>query len=344
MNNKCIKGKILTEKGFKKGYILIKQNEKPEIHLGSTQKKTTHKNLIIPTFINAHTHIGDTFIREKNIKLPRDIIKLVAPPDGLKHKLLKKTDQKEIKQGIIYGLKELEKNGISTFVDFRENGIKGINILKKSLKKINLSSIILGRPEKNNPTKKEIVNILKNSDGIGLSSVIDLEYDIAEKISIQTKKENKILAFHVSERIREKIKPILKLKPDYIVHMTKASKKDILQVKKKDIPIIICPRSNYFFGLKPKLEQIKKIGNTFFIGTDNFMLNSPSIIDEIKFIQKKFPNLFSIEELLIKNTYEARKYFNLKDNIPGSSIPNSWIILDQNNLQIKSIFKNVQIG
>ena len=340
----CIEGKVLTRQGFKNGYILLKNTENPTIHFGTSSKSSAEKSLIIPTFVNAHTHIGDTFIREKNIPLPHNIKQLVAPPNGLKHTLLNRTDDPEILQGIIHGLQELQQEGISTFIDFRENGINGIHLLKKALDQIPLQSMILGRPKKHYFSSTEINTLLKHSDGIAISSLEDMEYESISHIVEQIKKKNKKFALHTSERIREPIDPVLSLKPDFIVHMNQASKKDLQKVKDQKIPIVVCPRSNHFFGLKPNLEKMKQTGNKILIGTDNFMFHPPSMIKEIQFIRSILPTLFSIEELFLMNTYQVRKDLNLKDNIPGSTLPKTWIVLNPNNYQIKTILKKVEEG
>jgi len=340
----CIQGKILTEQGFKDGYILLKNTENPTIHFGTSSKSSGQKSLIIPPFVNAHTHIGDTFIRRKNISLPHNLEQLVAPPNGLKHTLLNKTDDHEKYLGIIHGLQELQEEGISTFIDFRENGINGIKLLKKSLDQIPLHSLILGRPQTNQCSQTEITNILQESDGIAISSLEDMNYNLINQIVEQTKKNNKKFALHVSERIREPIDQVLSLYPNFIVHMNKASEKDLQKVKDQKIPIVVCPRSNNFFGLKTNLKKMKKTGNKIFLGTDNFMFHPPSIIKEIQFIQANLPNLFSIDELFLMNTYQVRKDLNLKDNIRGSTLPKTWIILNPDNYQIKTILKKVEEG
>lgn len=340
----CIEGKILTDHGFKQGYILRKNREDPLLHFGRTTIHSTQKALIIPTFVNAHTHIGDTFIRKKEIPLPRDIKQLVAPPNGLKHELLKKTDSQTIINGIIHGLRELQNEGVSIFIDFRENGLKGIKILQNALQHVFLKSIILGRPDSINFHGKDINLILESSDGIGVSSIEDLPYERIVFAAEQAKKAGKRFAFHASERIREQIKPILDLDPDFIVHMTKASKNDLKQVKKQNIPIVVCPRSNHFFKMKANLKKMKEIGNTILLGTDNFMLHTPSILQEIRFIKNQFPGLFTIEELFMMATYSARKALNLKDYIPGSTLPMSWIIINPNTYQIITIIKKVEEG
>ena len=89
-----------------------------------------HPNyILIPGLINSHIHIGDSFAKEQGFN--KDLLEVVAPPDGLKHKLLGNTS-KEIKtQGIKEATSEMLGNGITSFVDFTENGLTGINLLKK---------------------------------------------------------------------------------------------------------------------------------------------------------------------------------------------------------------------
>ncbi len=340
----CISGKILTEQGFKRGYVVSQDQEIPKLYFGNHSYSSTRKAIFIPTFINAHTHIGDTFIRRRQIPLPHDVNKLVAPPNGLKHHLLKNASHEEILEGMIYGLIELEKEGISTFVDFRENGLDGINLLKKALENNHLNSQIFSRPLNLQFSRKEVIEILRNSDGIGISSIEDYNYDDILLIEEEVKKKHKQFALHVSERIREPIQPILDLKPDLIIHMTQASKKDLEQVKKHHIPIVVCPRSNHFFHMYANLSEMKQTKNTILLGTDNSMFHPLSILQEIKFIQDHFPNLFSLEELFLISTYKARKALNLKDNIPGSTFPSSWILIDPKSYQIVNILKMVEEG
>ena len=340
---KKVHGAILTETGFKKGYVEIHEQNHAILHI---KKESIEKEscLIIPSILNAHTHIGDTFIREKNITLPRDIEKLVAPPEGLKHKLLKTTNQEEIKNGMIRGLQELKHHGINTFVDFRENGVEGLRLIIDALQQEPVDAILLGRPETLTPTINEINDILNIADGIGLSSVTDWNPSLIQSISKRTKQQNKIFALHASERIQEPITTIIDLQPDLLVHMTVASKTDLFEVKQHEIPIVVCPRSNQFFGMKPNLENMHDVGNTILLGTDNFMLHQPSIMEEIKYIQEQFPGLYTLEELLLMNTYQGKKILSKLKKSSKPSFPTSWMILDASTLAITGFLDNVEQG
>ncbi|GAH12171.1 unnamed protein product, partial [marine sediment metagenome] len=95
-----VSGEILTVNGFERGYLGVKNHKMMDRGKGNPPKKPIHKGLIVPTLVNAHTHIGDSFIRKRNLKLPRNVEDLVAPPDGLKHRLLKEASDLEIIGGM----------------------------------------------------------------------------------------------------------------------------------------------------------------------------------------------------------------------------------------------------
>jgi cytosine/adenosine deaminase-related metal-dependent hydrolase len=327
-----VSGGILTDKGFEKGYIGFEKNTIIETGKGNSPKKPICKGLIVPTFVNAHTHIGDSFIREKNIDLPKNIEKLVAPPNGFKHKLLRKASEEDIIEGMKKSIKAMIENGTKYFCDFRENGVLGIKQLKNALGLFKISSVILSRPDSLKYDKNEIGLLLKNSDGIAISSISDWEYSELQKIAQDTREKNKIFALHASERIRENIDDILDLKPKFLVHMIKAQETDLIRIKENNIPIIICPRSNSFYGLKPNFKIMKKIGVNLLLGTDNAMLNSPIILDEINYV-KSISKEFSTFELLYMTTFCARKALNLDWDIHGPNSRTDFVVLDKKSLK-----------
>jgi cytosine/adenosine deaminase-related metal-dependent hydrolase len=325
---KFASGEILTIDGFQKGYISFEKNKIITKEKGTCPKKSVAKGLIIPTFVNAHTHIGDSFIRKKHVKLPRNIEELVGPPNGLKHRLLNLTSDEEIVKGMVDSINDMKKSGVSIFCDFREEGTRGLNLLNLALKNQNISSIIFSRPMDLKYNSEEINDLLNYSNGIGLSSISDGEYPEIVKIAKHVKKKNKMFGLHVSERIRENIDLVLDLKPDFLVHMIKATESDFIKVKENNIPVIICPRSNFFFDVQPNYKLMKKTYTTFLIGTDNAMLTNPSILDEIFFIKQK-TNLFSMHELLHNSTYLARKTLNQECSILGSNSKADFVVLDK---------------
>jgi len=326
-----ISGSILTPDGLKSGYIGIDGGVIAEIGKKSPEKPIA-SGYVVPSFVNAHTHLGDSFVKKRMKNLPRDLERLVAPPGGLKHRLLNEASDEEIIDGIKYSLDFMIKNGTSSFCDFREGGLKGIDIIKRALENFQIKGILLSRPPGLTYDKNELDMLLKESDGIGLSSISDWDYEEIRKVARHTKKRNKIFALHASERYREDIDLILDLKPDFLVHMVYATKGDIERIKDEDIPVVVCPRSNVFFNLKPNVKLIKEVGVKMLLGTDNAMISVPDVLEEVRWLREHFRD-FTIEELLSMVTYLPREIFRFQIPKLEEGSKADFIVLDTKSLK-----------
>jgi cytosine/adenosine deaminase-related metal-dependent hydrolase len=335
---KYVQGEILTKDGFITGYLSFEQGQGLEgVRKGDPPEKPVAKGLILPTCVNAHTHLGDSFIRFKHLKLPFNVKDLVAPPSGLKHRLLKEASEQEILEGIRMSLREMTALGTSCFCDFRESGLIGIFQLKKAMKNSEIDSVVLSRPSQIIYHKEELDKLLQNSDGIGLSSISDWEPSEIEKIAKHVRKKKKLFALHASEVVREDIDRILDLHPNLLVHMITATKADLERVKDVNIPIVVCPRSYMFFRLENNLKLMKKMGVSILLGTDNAMINTPDVIQEVRVLLKT--GLFTVEELLTNVTYSPRKALNLDDCIQGRDLSEKFIVLERDSLKLLYVTK-----
>ena len=335
---KYVQGEILTKDGFITGHLSFEQGRDFEgVRKGPSPEKPVANGLILPTCINAHTHIGDSFIRFKHLKLPCTVKELVAPPTGLKHQLLKEASEQEILEGIRISLGEMIISGTSCFCDFRESGLIGIFQLKKAMKNYDIDSVVLSRPAQMIYNKEELDKLLQNSNGIGLSSISDWDPSEIEKIAKHVRKKKKIFALHASEVVREDIDRILDLHPNLLVHMIAATKTDLDRVNDANIPIVVCPQSYMFFRLKNNLKLMKKTGVSILLGTDNAMINIPDVIQEVRVLLKT--GLFTLEELLTNVTYTPRKALNLDDSIQGRDLSEKFIVLEKNSLKLLYVSK-----
>lgn len=261
--------------------------------------------LLIPGFVNCHTHIGDSIA--KDITLNSSVDSRIHPVSGIKSKILKETNPKYLKNYMKNSCNSMLNKGITTFVDFREGGLEGILMLKEVLTTVPIRSIILGRLEfyQNNieikknsafPKNKadELTNLLKKCDGLGISGANENSLSVLNYYS----KTSKIRAIHSSEtkqsvstskKITGKSETIraLNLKPHFMVHMTYASKGDLFTTAKKTRGIVICPRANASLaeGI-PDINLMKKTGCTIALGTDNVMINSPDMFREMDYLWK----------------------------------------------------------
>jgi cytosine/adenosine deaminase-related metal-dependent hydrolase len=335
---KYVQGEILTKDGFITGHLGFEQGRGVgEVRKGTPPEKPVAKGFILPTCINAHTHLGDSFIRLKNLELTRNVKDLVAPPAGLKHRLLKEASEQEILEGIQMSLAEMTVSGVSCFCDFREGGLIGIFQLRKAMKNCGIDSVVLSRPSQMIYEKEELDRLLQNSDGVGLSAISDWEPSEIEKIAKHVRKKKKLFALHASEVVREDIDRVLDLHPNLLVHMIAATKADLERVNVAKIPIVVCPRSYVFFHLKNNLALMKKTGVPILLGTDNAMINTPDVIEEVRVLHKT--GVFSLEELLINVTYTPRKALNLDDCIQGRNLSEKFIVLERDSLKLLYVSK-----
>lgn len=335
-------GTILTPSGFIKGYILFDQDGIIEWGKGKKRRKLHQSGLITPLFINGHTHIGDSFLWEKHKQLPRNIKELVAPPDGLKHRALQHATDKVLTAGMKTAIQIMKSSGTKTFWDFRENGLKGVKLLQKAIKNSTLHALIMARPNHLEVDKNELIQLLRYTDGIGLSSMNEWSFEDLQTMRGVAQKHSKLFALHVSEQQREDIGKVIELNPDYIIHMTQGTLQDFNQLAQHNIPVVVCPHSNQFFGMKPPFETMKKAGVTIILGTDNAMIQPPNILEEARYLLDT--KIYKIEDILSMITYTPRKVLNSKPCIqfPASKLP--FVILEPQSLAIKEIVTFTQDG
>jgi len=268
-----LRGTVLTADGMIDGYVRIEGGIVTEIEEGDPRERPLASGMIVPPMVNSHTHCADA-----GLKVPPSmtIEELVAPPNGLKHIYLKGIEESSLENSIRGYADASRANGIGKFADFREGGESGCRILREAAPE----AVILGRPVSAEYDPCEVSRILDAADGIGLPSISDMDHGYIEKVADQTRESGKIFAIHASERVREDIDLILSLDPAFIVHMTEAADSDLLKCAESEVPVVVCARSNLYFGKRPPLKRMIGCGVDIAIGTDNAMLCSPDMRSE----------------------------------------------------------------
>ena len=233
---------------------------------------TDSTNIVLPAFVNAHTHIGDSIAKEAGGGLSLD--ELVAPPDGLKHRLLRAASHEDLVAAMRHTLDFMADSGTGAFCEFREGGVEGVRAIEDALGDSRLDATVLGR---------ESVAAMEASNGFGASGARDADFEAERKA---TRAADKIFGIHAGERDAEDIDAALALDPDFLVHMVYAQDRHLDRLAASETPVVVCPRSNLVTGVGiPPIEDLAE-RTTVALGTDNAMLDSPSLFREMEFTAK----------------------------------------------------------
>ncbi|NLV28319.1 MAG: amidohydrolase family protein [Methanomicrobiales archaeon] len=237
-------------------------------------ERSVPPNWICPAFFNAHTHIADTVAMD--IPCTGTLEELVTPPSGLKHKILENTTRADLIGAMKDTICEMIHSGTFGFADFREGGPEGVSALREAAAGMHIKPIIFGRNGGE-----------QYADGAGISS----SRDIAswDEVASRMKREGKIVGVHAGEKDSDDIDSALDGDPDFLVHLTHATKKQIREIADRDIPVVICSRSNFLLGVTrdaghPPVHEMLKAGVRILIGTDNTMFIQPDMMQEIAFL------------------------------------------------------------
>ena len=346
--------------------------------------------LVIPGFINSHTHIADSI--GKDISISSTFDEMINPVYGIKKKILNKSTKEHLKYFIRTSAISMMIKGTISFVDFREGGPEGIELLKESIQDLPIKSVILGRIEyyfdlkkimknKKQTEKKDIDEKLDNlpklsleslsrvlelSDGLGLSGANENTDYALKQYKYKVKEFNKnnylihkkkIIAIHAAESNstikfsklltgKTEVERIMNfLKPDILIHMTQANLQDLTLALHNNVSIVLCPRSNGILGNGiPDVVTMLKLGFKISIGTDNIMLNSPDLLQELDYLWKviksqpsKYYNSIDPKELLKMITVNPGEMFNLNSGSIQIGKCADLLFIDKYNIDLQPI-------
>jgi cytosine/adenosine deaminase-related metal-dependent hydrolase len=334
------------------GLVLTGRNLKPEkfnliiddgIIQEITSKKVSSDNrvdangcIVLPSFINGHTHIGDAVAMD--VGDGKSIDEIVKPPHGLKHRILDETSPEDLMQSMKNAMWEMLETGTTTFVDYREGGLDGIKLLKKASNGIPITKIVLGRdpiifdPEADeNEIRAKVKNLLKHCDGIAPSGFGEITDETASIIAQECEKQGKIASIHVAEHEKVQIDSInrtgkteveraIESKFNLLVHLNYPQKRDYEALSATNASLVCCPRSNGALSVGiPPITDIYNNKINMLLGTDNLMFNSPNMFREMEYALKTArgysKEYFSPLEILKMATTNAAQALNIKSGI-----------------------------
>jgi len=266
--------------------------------------------LAIPGLIDAHTHIGDSVAKDLGVGMT--LKELVHPLHGIKAQLLAKESPESIRAAIRQTASDMLSSGITTFADFREGGVQGIQLARLALKQCRQRVLLLCRPNfvysemqvtENVALTETVVQETKEglavSNGLGLSGANEYTQIALEQLSKLATQTGKPIAIHAAESqeavkfSQEKfqateIQRILEcMTPSMIVHATHASLDDIRRISERGIGVVCCPRANASLGVGfPPIGTLLQQKIRVALGTDNVMLNAPDMFREMDYASR----------------------------------------------------------
>lgn len=284
-------------RGFTEGTVAVEDGH--VVRASSVRSSGTidgievERNVIVaPLFFNAHTHLGDSFMTEP---VTGDLVEMVIPPDGIKHKRLRETSRERIAAGIREELKSMALSGTGYFCEYREGGCEGLEAMDMALgaagdaREPVPAGLVLGRPT--DRSGSDIADILTRSDGMGLNSLADFEPRVLDDMARAVKNGRKIFSAHHSEGKREPTELPIEFGIWPLVHMSCAHPRDIAAVADAGLPVAVCARSNLCFSLMPNVHRMLESGIELLVGTDNAFISRPDMFTELEVLWRTYMHM-----------------------------------------------------
>lgn len=268
--------------------------------------------VIIPGLYNSHTHMGDSCLLDGTTGLTLE--EGFFRPDGYKYQELAKLSPEEQLPRIATQLAFMVRTGTIGHLDFREEGVKGAEILKAASEQVGLDSVILSqfetspfdaatllenKAELSDAYKTELDAMLKVAHGFSESTMNDMTDPAWQYVKARTKELGKFRAIHCLENWGYRdlsfkmafrgdlIRAIELYEPNIVVHMTVSDDDEQQMLVDAGITGVLNPRANANLGLPlPPIRSLLDKGANLLLGTDNAMLNNSSMLAELDFTYK----------------------------------------------------------
>ncbi|MES3518482.1 MAG: amidohydrolase family protein [Natronomonas sp.] len=267
-----VSGTILTGRSFEplRGRVVVDDGRIESIE----ETETTSNDIVLPAFVNAHTHLGDAVAKEAAVGLSLE--EAVVPPDSLKHRRLAAADRSDLVTAMARTLRFMRQTGTVSCLDFRESGVDGARALRDAGESVDIDPFVLGSGDR---------SVLDVADGYGASGANDDDFTDQRAAC---RERDVPFAIHAGEPDATDIHPALDLEPDLLVHMVHAEREHLERVRDQSIPIAVCPRANTVLDVGTPPVGALLEHTTVALGTDNVMLNPPSMLREMAYTVKRF--------------------------------------------------------
>jgi cytosine/adenosine deaminase-related metal-dependent hydrolase len=279
-----VTGHVLAGGSFFSGHVVVEGGKVTVIGEGKPPMEPLANGIVLPGLFNAHTHVGDAAVPPPPPELgPSEVF---PPPDGYKHRMLASLPTEQLEVGISVFLDAMTATGTVQHTDFREGGLHGVLMLNRAHVRADAPprGRVFGRPSRPQFEPKEIGTLLASVDGIGLSAVMDWPREPLLDVVAAARDFGRPLALHCSEARREELSKVLELGPEFLVHMVFGTPQDYKDLAAARVPVVVCPRSTGRFTKAPPVMDMHRAGIDLRVGSDNAMLQGPSVLDDVAYL------------------------------------------------------------
>jgi len=271
--------------------LVVEENRIHSISRGLRGAYDMRGYIIMPPLANMHTHILDYVSPEVGWDL--DIDSVVGEPYGLKYLVLSKAGSNLLNMVINEAVKSMLTSGVGYVAEFRELGVKNLQLGRARLK----THYVFGMPSKHERVSDEVGELVRYSDGIGISSPHYFTLEDLKTIFEVARSSGKLVHSHISETLETReerdLEKLLSVgKPDAVIHGVWLSPEELQLLKDLRVTLVLCVRSNLWFmsGL-PKLRSIYELGVDVALGTDNLGWVKPDLWREAELLSLLARNL-----------------------------------------------------
>ena len=267
-----LSGTILVGESFEpiRGRVVVEDGRIEAVE----EAETDSTAIIMPAFVNAHTHLGDSVAKDGAVGLGLE--EAVAPPDSVKHRTLSAADQSELVAAMRQTVRFMGHSGTVSCLDFRECGVEGARALREAARPVDVEPFIFGSDD---PA------VLDVADGYGASGANDDDFTDERAAAAE---RGVPFAIHAGEPDPSDIEPAFDLDPDLLVHMVHAEQEHFEHLAAESIPVAVCPRANAALGVGTPPVRDLLDHTRVALGTDNVMLNPPSMFREMAVTANRF--------------------------------------------------------
>jgi cytosine/adenosine deaminase-related metal-dependent hydrolase len=267
-------GTILAGESFEpvRGRVVVEEGRIAAVE----ETDTDATDIVLPAFVNAHTHVGDSVAKEAAVGLSLE--EAVVPPDSLKHRRLAAADRGELVAAMRRTLRLMGRTGTAVHLDFRESGVEGARALRAAAdhEDVGTEPFVFGSGD---------ADVLSVADGFGASGATDADFTAQRAAA---READAPFAIHAGEPDASDIHAALDLEPDLLVHMVHAGSDHLERVADQGVPVVACPRANRVLRVgRPPLGELLA-HTSVALGTDNVMLNPPSMFREMAYTATEF--------------------------------------------------------